>query len=206
MARPARCAPSAGTSSENRCATSPIWANSPSPMPADSVRNRRSRQSSAPGNGRAAADVTDAAGAPGASPSGVNPICWGVRENTASASTHIVTAMQRPIAAAASGKSQRADGSHPERREDDAADAAAVVGHGERGGPRTHEPRRDNGIESRRAHRPPSRAAQRAREKELPGRRHGGPAEDAGGEGERAGLRDGRERRSGDAVPPGWRP
>ena len=41
---------------------------------------------------------------PGPSPSGVSPIASGVRENTRSASTHIVTATTRPIAAAASGK------------------------------------------------------------------------------------------------------
>ena len=72
-------------------------------MPAASVRKRRSRHSSAPGSGLACGDVTDVAGVPGASPSGVRPICCGVRESTASVSTHMVTAMKPPMAAAASG-------------------------------------------------------------------------------------------------------
>ena len=104
MAKPACCAPSAGASSENKCATRPICANSPRAMPADSARNLRFRQSSAPGSGLAAGDVSDVGRVPGASPSGVSPICSGVRENTWSARTHIVRATTRPIAAAAVAK------------------------------------------------------------------------------------------------------
>ena len=47
--------------------------------------------------------MTDTAGVPGASPSGSNPICCGVREKMRSASIHIVSAMTIPIAAAAVG-------------------------------------------------------------------------------------------------------
>ena len=81
IARPARAAPNAGTSNENRCTIKPICANSPSAMPVAIVTNLRSVQSDKPGNGFAADDVTEAGCAPRSSPSGINPICCGVREN-----------------------------------------------------------------------------------------------------------------------------
>src|SRR4051812_46555285 len=62
MARPACCAPMAGTSREKRWAVKPICANNPRAMPANNVRNLRSRQSSSPGNGFAAGDVTEVVG------------------------------------------------------------------------------------------------------------------------------------------------
>ena len=55
-------------------------------------------QSSAPGNGFAAGDVTEVGWVPRTSPSGANPICCGARANTESARTRIVSAMTRPIA------------------------------------------------------------------------------------------------------------
>ena len=64
MARPANCAPSVGTNSENRCASSPIWAKSPSAIPADNVRNLRSRQTCEPSSGFAEGEVMEAAAAP----------------------------------------------------------------------------------------------------------------------------------------------
>src|SRR3546814_6894438 len=54
IAKPARGAPSAGTSKEKRCTVKPICAKSPKAIPAESVRNLRSRQSSDPGSGFAA--------------------------------------------------------------------------------------------------------------------------------------------------------
>src|SRR3546814_17010853 len=57
IAKPARGAPSAGTSKEKRCTIKPICAKSPKAIPAESVRNLRSRQSSDPGSGFAAAEA-----------------------------------------------------------------------------------------------------------------------------------------------------
>jgi hypothetical protein len=48
-AKPASCIPRGATSSENRCAMSPICAKRPSEMPGTSVRNRRFRHSACPG-------------------------------------------------------------------------------------------------------------------------------------------------------------
>jgi hypothetical protein len=59
IAKPARWAPRVGTSREKRCAVKPICANNPRAMPADRVRNLGSLQSSNPGNGFAAGDVTE---------------------------------------------------------------------------------------------------------------------------------------------------
>jgi hypothetical protein len=73
-------------------------------MPAHSVMNPRSRHSSRPGKGRAEGEVTTAAGVSGASPSGLNPIVSGVRENTRSASNHIVMTVTTAITDAASEK------------------------------------------------------------------------------------------------------
>src|SRR5262245_47209186 len=103
IAGPACCAPSAGVSSENRCATSPLGANNPKAIPAASVWNVLSRHSSDPGQGRAALETSGIGGAPGASPSGVNPICCGLLANTRSASSHMLSAMTALIAAAAVG-------------------------------------------------------------------------------------------------------
>src|SRR5436190_23549806 len=69
-------------------------------MPADNVRNLRSRQSSSPGNGFADGDVTEVAGMLGRSPSGARPICCGDRENKRSAKSHTVRTMAKLIAAA----------------------------------------------------------------------------------------------------------
>src|SRR5207247_1882241 len=49
IAAPACCGPSKGVMSENRCATRPICANSPKAIPAASVRNAISLNSSEPG-------------------------------------------------------------------------------------------------------------------------------------------------------------
>jgi hypothetical protein len=48
MATPASPSPSGDTSSENRCASSPICANKPAAIPAASVMNFTLRQSAAP--------------------------------------------------------------------------------------------------------------------------------------------------------------
>ncbi len=80
-------------------------------------------------------------------------------------------------------KSQEADCGHPERREDDAADAAAVVGHSERGRAGAHEPRRDNRVDGGCAHCAPACAAEQRRDEELPRRHRGGPAEHPDGQG-----------------------
>src|SRR5438477_8918506 len=69
-------------------------------MPADNVRNLRSRQSSSPGNGFATGDVTEVAGMLGRFPSGARPIWCGVRENKRSARSHTVSTMAKLIAAA----------------------------------------------------------------------------------------------------------
>ena len=183
-------APSAGTSSsEKRCAIRPIWAKSPKVIPAESVRNLRSRQSSEPGKGRADGDVTEAAAAPGSSPSGLSPIVSGVRENTRSANAHIVITVTTATSDAAAGKSHRADGSHPKRREDDSADTPAVVGHGECGRAGTHEPGRNDRIERRGTHRPPPAPLRDRCDEKMPRRGRGGPADDAGGDQQRAGFR-----------------
>jgi hypothetical protein len=107
MARPACCAPSAGTSKEKRCAVKPICANSPKAIPAESVRNFQSPQSRDPGSDRAAGDARQAVGPHGPSSSGVNPICCGVRDSTEPARTHMVSAAATPIAAAAIGNPKR---------------------------------------------------------------------------------------------------
>src|SRR6478609_4854525 len=94
IARPADCAPNAGTSSANR----------PSAMPAARVRNRGSRQSCEPGSGFADDAATGTADAAIVSPSGSNPICCGVFDKARSASSQTVTAVTTPIAGAATGK------------------------------------------------------------------------------------------------------
>src|SRR5215469_13276680 len=70
-------------------------------MPADKVKNARSFQSSGPGSGFAAGDVTEVAAMLGKSPSGAWPISCGVRENQRAARSHTVSTMTKLIAAAA---------------------------------------------------------------------------------------------------------
>jgi len=77
-------------------------------MPAARVRNLRSCHNRAPGNGLAVGDLTESAGIPGLSPSGNSPICCGVRENSWSASTHIVAPIATATRVAAFGKPRAA--------------------------------------------------------------------------------------------------
>src|SRR5262245_47575755 len=106
IAMPACCAPSTGARSENRWATKPIYANSPKAMPAASVRNSTSLQSSERGRSFAVARVTRTARARGG-PSGAKPMGWGVRENSFRARPHITAAMAEPISAVAIGNPRR---------------------------------------------------------------------------------------------------
>ena len=80
IAMPANCGPTAGMSSENRCASRPICANRPSAVPAASVINPRFRQRLVPESDLAAADARKTAAIAGSSPSGASPICCGVLE------------------------------------------------------------------------------------------------------------------------------
>src|SRR5262249_49085329 len=186
IATPACCAPSAGASRENRWATRPICANSPSAIPAARVRNLRSRHSSDPGRGFAAGETTDVGGAPG--PSGVNPICCGVRENSVDASTHMMAAMTNAIAAAATGKpsipiaaTQSGEKITPPTLPPLYAIASAAG--------RPHEPGRYDPVDRDGAHRAPRRAAGEGGDEELPGCAGRGPADGAECERERAGFR-----------------
>ena len=86
-----------------------------------------------------------------------------------------------------------ADGGNPKRREHHAADAGAVIGHRQRGGPRPDEPRRDDGVDGGSAHRHPSRAAEKGRRKQLPRLDRNRPTQNANGQRNRAGLRDSRK-------------
>ncbi|MGY4414108.1 hypothetical protein ACVWWK_002187 [Bradyrhizobium sp. LB9.1b] len=115
---PVHCGPNAGSSSEKRCAVKPICANSPRLMPAASVRNLRSRQSSDPGSGRAL--FAETVSSAGAAPSGIDPVCSGVRDSTVLASSHTTTIKIRPMAAAATAHLSLAMAA-AERRKDDPA-------------------------------------------------------------------------------------
>ena len=99
-----------------------------------------------PGSGLAGRRVTEVDGVPGASPSGVSPICCGVRENTAVGQHPHRDGDDRPIAAAAAGKPKPPIATTHSGEKIDAADAAAVVGHGQRRRPRAHEPGRDDAL------------------------------------------------------------
>jgi hypothetical protein len=51
--------------------------------------------------------VRQIGGEPAALPSGAKPICWGVRDKSSSARTHITAAMIEPINIVASGNPNR---------------------------------------------------------------------------------------------------
>jgi hypothetical protein len=69
------------------------------------------------------------------------------------------------------GKPHRSDQRAPQRRENHAAQAGAVIGLGQRHGPAAHKPRRDDGVNARRAHGDPAAARQHRGHKQLPGLR-----------------------------------
>ena len=94
-------------------------------------------------------------------------------------------------------KSQHADRRYPQRREDHAADAAAVVGHRKRGRPRAHEPGRHDGVECGRAHGAPAKAGEQRCGEQLPRRNRERPARHTHRQRQCAGLRH-----HGKAKPP----
>ena len=96
----------------------------------------------------------------------------------------------RPDRGGGERKAQRRDGRDPERREDDTADAGAVVGHRQRCWPAHRVPRRHDGIHRRRTHRHPAGAAQDRREQQLPRRLRDCPPQDPDRQRHRARLGD----------------
>jgi hypothetical protein len=81
------------------------------------------------------------------------------------------------------GEAEGADQQRPDGGEDHAAQAGAVIGHGQRRGPPPVEPRGDEGIDRRAAGHRPAHGGQQRRRHQLPGMLGKAPAEHA----ERAG-------------------
>ncbi len=165
-----------------------LCANKPMAMAAESVRKLALRHSNRPGNGVTCGPCREMGVAPGASPSGINPICCGDFENSVSAKTQTVRSHDAAHGRCGDGKAHDLDGRNPHRGEDDAADASAVVGQGQSGGSRADEPGRDDRVDGGCAHAAPAKAAQQVATNSCQGAVAIGPAADADGERQRAAL------------------
>ena len=135
-ARPAACAPSTAPAARRDAAISPICANRPQrhrgrqrdelPVAPQQAARQGARPMRVAGDCRCADTFAVRR----------RPVFCGVREKPARRGTRSVTTMTAPIAAQPAGKPSERDRRDPERREHDAADAGAVVGHGRAAGRR----------------------------------------------------------------------